>query len=161
MTRFLEPGTPTGIGSLPFDDAAEAARRELLLHRELPSAPQLPARSPSEGMLAQVATGMSGVRVAEADDGWALSVDRREFGAGDLDAPLDAEAFGGVHTFLAEAAAMGHTGPVKVQLAGAITLGLALLHGGAKPAKAFPVAADVVGGRVRALVTAVRTALPS
>src|SRR4051812_9421418 len=112
MTRFLEPGTPTGVGSLPFDDATDAARHELLLHRELPAAPQLPRRSAAEGMLAQVAIGMAGVRLAE--DGWSLSVDRRRgIGAGDVDAPLDAEAFGGVHAFLTEAAAMGHTGPVK------------------------------------------------
>jgi hypothetical protein len=159
MTRFLEPGTPTGVGSLPFDDVAEAARRELHLHRELPAAPQLPRRSHAEGMLAQLVTGMDGVSWRE--DGCSLSVDRRAAGAGDVSAPLDPEAFGGVLGFLDEAKAIGHTGPVKVQLAGPVTLGLALLHGGAKPAKAFPLAAAVVAGRLKALVAQVRAQLPA
>jgi hypothetical protein len=157
--RFLEPGTPTGVGSLPYDDVADAARHELHLHRELPAAPQLPNRSRNEGMLAQLAVGMDGVRLA--DDGWTLAVDRRGPGTGDLDAPLHEDAFAGVLGFLAEAAAIGHTGPVKVQLAGPITLGLALIRAGAKPSKAFAVAAATVGGRLRTLVSTVRAALPT
>jgi hypothetical protein len=159
---FLETGAPAGIGSLPFDDVTDAARVELSLHPELPSAPQLPRRSPHEGMLAQVVRGMTGVCVADDDvDGPSLRLDRRSFGPGDVDAPLDPDAFGGTLGFLSTAASIGHRGAVKVQLAGPVTLGLALAAAGAKPAKAFSVAAAVVGGRARALVGAVRSALPA
>ena len=159
-SRFLEPGTPTGVGSLPFDDAADAARHELHLHRELPAAPQLPRRSADESMLAQVVAGMDGVRVADSAGG-SLTIERRNLGAGDTAAPLDPAAFGGVLTFLDEAKSIGHTGPVKVQLTGSITLGLALTRAGAKPTKAFGLASQVVAGRLRALVAAVRNTLPA
>jgi hypothetical protein len=156
--RFLEPGTPTGVGSLPHLDAGAAAEETLRLHRELPAAPQLPRRHPLEGMLAQVTTGMSGVTIGE--DGWTLEVDRRRLGAGDVDAPIDPVAFGGTRAFLHTAAAVGHRGPVKVQVTGPVTLGLALLDAGARPAKAWALAAAVVGGRVRALRSALATVLP-
>jgi hypothetical protein len=157
--RFLEPGTPSAVGSLPHLDAGEAADQALLLQPELPTAPQLPRRHPLEGMLAQVTTGMSGVSVGE--DGWKLDVDRRRLGTGDVDAPIDPVAFGGTRTFLDAAAAAGRDGrPVKVQVTGPVTLGLALLDGGARPAKAWSLAADVVGGRIKALLAEVGRALP-
>ena len=158
--RFLEPGTPSAVGSLPHVDAAAAAATALALHPELPAAPQLPRRHPLEGMLAQVAAGMSGVSVGE--DGWTLDVDRRRLGAGDLDAPLDANAFGATRTFLEAAAADGRDGrPVKLQVAGPVTLGLALLDGGARPTKAWALAGDVVRGRVKALLAETARALPT
>lgn len=158
--RFLEPGTPSAVGSLPHDDAVEAARTTLALQPELPAAPQLPRLHPSEGMLAQVVAGMDGVTVGE--NGWRLDVDRRRAGTGDVDAPLDGTAFASTKTFLDIAAAAGHDGrPVKVQLAGPVTLGLALLDGGARNAKAWSLAATVVRGRVKALLAEVAAVLPS
>lgn len=158
--RFLEPGTPSAVGSLPHDDAAAAAVTVLTLQPELPTAPQLPRRHPLEGMLAQVATGMDGVTVGE--DGWRLQVDRRRLGAGDVGAPLDARAFGSTRVFLDTAAIAGQDGrPIKVQLTGPVTLGMALLDGGARSAKAWSVAGAVVRGRVRALLAEVAEVLPS
>ena len=158
--RFLEPGTPSAVGSLPHDDAVEASRLALALQPELPAAPQLHRRHPLEGMLAQVTTGMDGVSVGEG--GWRLDVDRRRLGAGDVDAPLDANAFGSTRTFLDVLAGAGHDGrPVKVQLTGPVTLGLALLDGGARPGKVWTLAATVVRGRVKALLAEVATALPA
>ena len=156
--RFLDPGTPTAVGSLPHLDAAKAAVDALRFQRELPAAPQLPRRHPIEGMLAQVAAGMSGVAVGE--DGWKLDVDRRRLGSGDLDAPLDAAAFLSTRAFLDAAAAAGHDGPVKVQLTGPVTLGLALLDGGARSTKAWSLAGAVVRGRVKALLAAIGESLP-
>ncbi len=49
----LVPGVATGIGSLPHDDPVAAAEVVLRCLPELPAAPQLPARDPREGMLAQ------------------------------------------------------------------------------------------------------------
>lgn len=156
--RFLDPGTPSAIGSLPHVDAARAAADALALQPELPAAPQLPGRHPLEGMLAQVTTGMDGVTLNE--DGWKLDVDRRRLGAGDVDAPLDAEAFGATRAFLEAAAAAGHDGPVKVQVTGPVTLGLALIEGGARPAKTWAIAGEVVRGRVRAVLAEVARTLP-
>src|SRR3954466_556543 len=48
----LRGGVATAIGSLPHTDAVQAAELVLGAHPELPCAPQLPARSPREGMLA-------------------------------------------------------------------------------------------------------------
>jgi hypothetical protein len=156
--RFLEPGTPSAVGSLPHLDASAAAADALRLQPELPASPQLPNRHRREGMLAQVATGMAGVTVAE--DGWRLRVDRRRVGTGDVEAPLDADAFGATRTFLDVAAAAGHTGPVKLQVAGPVTLGLALLDGGARASKVWSLAAAVVRGRVKALLAEARQKLP-
>ena len=49
----LVPGLATGIGSLPHTDARDAAEVVLRCLPEFPAAPQLPARDPREGMLAQ------------------------------------------------------------------------------------------------------------
>ena len=63
----LPPGVATSIGSLPHRDPDEAARFILERHPDLPAAPSLPHRSPSESMLAQAVWGLSGV--ATGDDG--------------------------------------------------------------------------------------------
>ena len=149
--RFLEPGTPSAVGSLPHGDAVEAATMALALQPELPAAPQLPRRQPLEGMLAQVATGMDGVTVGE--DGGRLDVDRRRLGSGDVDAPLDRRAFGATRTFLDVAAAAGHDGrPIKVQLTGPVTLGLALVEAGAPAETAFATAVEAVTARAGAML---------
>lgn len=155
---LLGPGTPSAIGSLPHVDALAAASDALRLTPELAVAPQLPARHPREGMLAQVVTGVPGVQVGE--DGWRLSVDRRRLAVPAEPLPLDDEAWAGTRTFLALAAASGHAGPVKLQVAGPLTVGLALLHAGARPAKAFAVAATVVRQRVRSVLALAAEFLP-
>jgi len=52
MTRALR-GLATGIGSLPFTDAGEAVEAVVRACPALPFWPQLPTRTPLEGMLAQ------------------------------------------------------------------------------------------------------------
>lgn len=155
---ILHPGTPSAIGSLPHADVEQAARFALEAQPELPVAPQLPRRHPSEGMLAQVAAGMSGVRVG--NDGWSLAVDRRRLGPGPAGAPLDTDAWAGTLAFLRRAAAIGHAGPVKVQIAGPVTLGLALAQAGTPASKAFAVAGAVVRDRIRAVRREVAGSLP-
>lgn len=157
MPFLLRPGTPSAVGSLPHADADAAAADALRLTPELPAAPQLPRRHPREGMLAQVAAGVPGVRV---DGCGALRVDRRRLAAGDAGQALDPDAWGGTLAFLRRAAEVGHQGPIKVQLTGPVTFGLALLHGGAAPARAFTVAGAVVRDRTRALLQAAQAVLP-
>jgi hypothetical protein len=154
----LVGGTPSAIGSLPHTDPAEAARLALQLHPELPTAPSLPARSPAEGMLAQVASGMGGVSFG-ADGG--LVVDRRRLAPPAEGTGLDGDAWGGIRAFLRTAADDGRTGPIKLQVTGPVTLGLALVAAGAKPAKALAVAGATVGNRVKALVAEATVTLPT
>jgi len=150
----LESGTPTAVGSLPHVDAATAAMAELQLHPELPSAPQLPRRSARESMLAQAAAGMCGVSVR--DDG-RLRV-ARAFAPPPRDAPLDADAWAGTLAFLT--AATGRRGPIKLQMTGPVTLGLALVDAGVRQDRAFAAASQTVHSRTRALITATKAHAP-
>jgi methionine synthase II (cobalamin-independent) len=144
----LPTAATTAIGSLPHTDPAAAVALVLDALGDLPAAPQLPQRNPAEGMLAQAVDGVAGVSV---DPDGALHVDRAVL---DPEAPIevsfDGEAWVGLNAFLA--AVVGRRGPVKLQLTGPLTLGLALLHAGAPADVAFPVAARAVHDRAKALV---------
>lgn len=158
MRPLLTPGTSSGVGSLPHTELAAAVDDALRLTPELPAAPQLPRRHPREGMLAQVAHGLPGVTVDA--EGASLQVDRRRLAAGDDGAPLDPEAWAGTLAFLRRAAELGHEGPVKVQVTGPVTLGLALVRGGAQPSRAFAVAGAVVRNRVHSLLAEAAAVAP-
>lgn len=152
----LRPGMATSMGSLPHRDADEAAAFVLARHPDLPAAPQLPARSPLEGMVAQAARGIEGVRV---DPDGSIHVDPAGLDPGaPVRTPIDGSSHAGLLAFLAHAA--GRTGPVKVQLTGPVTLGLALLHAGADPEVAFPVAGAAVSAQARDLVQLCQRRLP-
>jgi hypothetical protein len=152
----LRPGSVTSMGSLPHRDADEAAAFVLAHHPGLPAAPQLPSRSPLENMVAQAARGIPGVHVSGEG---VVSLT----GAGlDVDAPVrtpvDGASHGGLLAFLAAVA--GRTEPVKIQLTGPITLGLALEAAGADAATAFAVAGAAVSTQARDLATLTRHRLP-
>ena len=137
-------GWATSIGSLPHTDPVEAARLVLRTQPDLPAAPSLPQRSPLEGMLPQAMWGMSGIKI-DADG--AIAVD---LGALDPEAPLadpglEDEPFVGLQTFLREVA--GRTSPIKAQLTGAVTLGLALTMYGVDEPLAFRLALHAVRER--------------
>lgn len=155
-TLALKAGMVTSVGSLPHHDADEAAEFVLRRHPLVPSAPQLPHRSPLEGMIAQAARGIPGVSVAP--DG-SLTVDTAVL---DPEAPtepcLDGAGHAGLLAFLSLVA--GRTDPIKIQLTGPITLGLALVAAGAEPKVAFPVALQAVRTRGAALVALCRRRLP-
>lgn len=157
MTVRLAAGIPSAVGSLPHLDVDAAASVALTAHPELPAAPQLPRRHPLEGMLAQVAVGMPGVEITP--DG-SLVVDRRRLAAVDEGTALDREAWRSTVAFLRLAAEVGHSGPIKLQITGPVTLGLALLGAGAKPARAFGVAAATVRAGIHALLEEARATVP-
>lgn len=150
-------GLATTIGSLPHTDPAAAATFVLERQPRLPAAPSLPNRSAVEGMLAQAAWGIDGVTVLS--DG-SLDVDARSVdpAAPLLDPGIGGEPFVALRAFLAAVA--GRRAPIKLQLTGPVTLGIAL-HGLGVPAKrAFAVAGAAVRARASALVRAAQDAAP-
>src|SRR4051812_15975001 len=129
----LVPGVATGIGSLPHDDPVAAAELVLRCLPELPAAPQLPARDPREGMIAQwlgalpeVAVDAEGTVVVAASSNAAPECE------------FDGGAHAGLLAFL-DVAAAREKRPVrvKVQLTGPLTLGVALEAAGMPAPRAF------------------------
>ncbi len=152
----LAPGIATGIGSLPHTDPVVAAAVVLDALPELPAAPQLPARDPREGMLAQWLVALP--EVAVAPDG-TFSVD----GVSNL-APscrFTPDAHGGLLAFL-DVAATRAVVPVrvKVQLTGPLTLGTALVAAGVPERHAFRRAAEVARSWAVAIEELVDERLP-
>lgn len=154
----LTSGSSFGIGSLPHRDAVEAAHFALRAFG-IPTIPSLPRRSPAEGMIAQAVVGLPGVTLGQygsvALD--AAAVDPAAAFATDL----GHDAFVGFRTFLEVAAARGLRGPVKFQVAGPVTLGLALVRAGLDAAVAFDVAMIAARERITALSAAAAAALPA
>jgi hypothetical protein len=152
----LVPGAATGIGSLPHEDPVAAAEVVLRCLPDLPAAPQLPARDPREGMLAQWLGALPEVTIAP--DG-AVVVD-----SDSDDAPVCDFAAGGhsgLLTFLDVAAAREKTPPrVKVQVTGPLTLGVALQAAGVAGPRAFRRAAEATRAWSVAVEELVRTKLP-
>jgi hypothetical protein len=149
-------GTATSVGSLPHRDADAAAEFVVRSHPALPAAPQLPRRSPLEGMVAQGARGIAGVAVAP-DGSLTLDLDVLDPEA-PVANPFDGAGHAGLLAFLT--AVTGRTGPVKFQLTGPVTLGLALIEAGAEPDVAYPVAEAAVRAHGRALLELCRRRLP-
>lgn len=154
--QVLRPGAVTSIGSLPHRDADSAAGFVLRHHASLPAVPQLPRRSPLEGMVAQAARGIVGVRVTP--DG-TLVVDPAALDpAAPTQPTFDGSSHAGLLAFLSLAA--GRTDPVKLQLTGPITLALAFLYAGAAPDVALGVAVAAVRAEGTALLALCRRRLP-
>jgi hypothetical protein len=154
---LLHVGLATSIGSLPHDDAGQAVRFVLERQPRLPAAPSLPRRAGVEGMIAQAAWGVPGVRVLA--DG-SLLVDEASI---DPDAPVtdggvDSDGFLGLRAFLA--AIGGRVAPFKIQITGPVTLGIALHAVGVPAPRAFAVAAKAVATRSRDVLRAARRAAP-
>ena len=105
----------TGVGSLPGDDAREAARLVVGELPDLPHLPELPARGPAAGMIGRSVGLLSGLGADLQPAGWRLvgppGADQRRARsllAQDLDALEE-------HT-------QGYTGTLKVQVAGPLTM---------------------------------------
>lgn len=147
-----------GVGSLPHRNADVAAVFSFEAF-EVVTIPSLPRRSPAEAPVAQVLVGAPGVTFGQ-------------YGTLGIDVPaLDPEAavstdlwrdtFVGFRTCLELAVERRHQGPIKWQLLGPISLGLALRRAGAEPVDAFRMARRVVRSHLTALTAAVAEALPS
>ena len=148
-TLEFAPGTETSIGSLPHVDPREAVEFVLARQGRLPAAPSLPQRTPLESMIAQAAWGIPGVLVGE-DGSLDLALDRLDPEAPLADSDLSGEPFLTLRTFLG--AVHGRSEPVKLQLTGPVTLGLALHAAGADAERAFAVAGAAVRARAAGLL---------
>lgn len=157
MTSELRAGTSTSIGSLPHTDAHEAAALVLDRQPRLPAAPSLPNRSGRERMVAQGAWGIAGVDVL-ADGSLRIDDPRLDPEAPLTTSGLDGEPFVGLRAFLGAAA--GRRGPVKLQVTGPVTLGLALHAAGVDAARAFAVAGAAVRARAADLLAVAGGSLP-
>jgi methionine synthase II (cobalamin-independent) len=105
----------TGIGSMPGTDFAESLRTVLDTVGDLPFVPELPGRGVHAGMVGRTLSLLSGLEADLQPDGWRVGVGEgadvrraRSLLAHDLD--------------LAEELAQGHTGPLKIQVTGPLTL---------------------------------------
>ena len=144
---LLPAGAVTGIGSLPSTDPAEASALVLRTLPDLPAAPQLPNRSPAESMLAQVTCCIPGV--STNPDG-TLRVDEQGLDEPPAVTGLDEEAWRGTLAFLD--GVTHRRGPVKLQLAGPVTVAVGLIEAGVEVAPALSTASTAVAGTARALV---------
>lgn len=145
----LPVGIDTAIGSLPHRDIDAAVAFALAKQRRLPAAPSLPARTPLEGMIPQAAWGVPGVRLAP-DGSVDLVPDELDPAAPLGDPGLTGEPFATLRAFLDAVA--DRVDPIKLQLTGPVTLGLALHAAGAHPDRAFAVAGNAVRQRAAALL---------
>jgi hypothetical protein len=152
------PGMATSIGSRPHQDADAAAALVLRCVPELPAAPQLPNRSPLDGMVAQWVRAIDGVDVAS--DG-SISVPGHLDPRACIDTTFDPIAHGGLLAFLDVAAEQARPPKrVKVQCAGPLTLAVALIDAGADADTAFALGARAARLWSRALQELVAERLP-
>src|SRR5947209_14339187 len=148
VTAVLRSGAVTSIGSLPHRDADTAAAFVVRHHAALPAAPQLPRRSRFEGMVVQAARGIAGVHL-DSQANLSIDVDALDVNA-TVQPTFDSSSHAGLLAFLSLVA--GREEPIKLQLTGPITLGIALADAGAPAELAFAVAAAAVRAEGRALV---------
>jgi hypothetical protein len=153
----LPRGLATSVGSLPHTDPRAAATFILERQPKLPTAPSLPNRSGVERMIAQAAWGINGVRVLEdgsleVDD---LAIDPRH---PLTEAGIDGAPFVALRAFLGAVA--GRRAPIKLQLTGPVTLGIALVNVGVPARRAFAVAGAAVRARARSLLAAAQETAP-
>ena len=128
-----QPGTATGIGSLPGTDPMEAARTVIDELPDFPHLAELPARGPGADMIGRTAALLIDMPIETTPRGWRLSPERpgkdlrraRSMLSSDLDAM--------------EEVLDGYQGLLKVQLAGPWTLAATLEQPHSlKPALADP-----------------------
>lgn len=155
MPSRLLGGMSMAIGSLPHLSLVDAVTLSLS-STDIVTIPTLPKRSPAESMIAQALVGIVGVTVGQYGS---IAVD---IALVDPHSPvstnLDSDAFGGFRSFLS--CAEDFVGPVKWQMVGPITLGMALLRAGVPARIAFEVAVRTVRAHAHDLLAAVAEAFP-
>ena len=157
MNISLPVGLGTSIGTLPHRDPVAAIQFVLANQPRLPALPLLPNWSPLERRVPQAASGIPGVTVL-ADGSLSIVKGDLEVGAGFVDPAFAGPAYRVLHHFLDALATV--EGPAKFQIAGPVTLGLALRAAGLAGPVAFALAGEVVCSRIQALLALVQARCP-
>jgi methionine synthase II (cobalamin-independent) len=133
---FLGNCRATGMGSLPHTAVAEAVDAVFASSPDLPYWPQLPKVSTREGMTDQAAVGLPGLRIEEGgrlrlvqDEAFLEGVENlltAYEGVDASEAAIPGESAAGFEPFIA-AARSRHVKEAKGQIAGPITVGMAIL----------------------------------
>ncbi len=147
-----------GVGSLPHRDVGVAAHFSFEAFDVL-TLPSLPRRSPAEASVAQALVGAPGVTLGQYGT-VAIDVSHLDPEA-DVRTDFGSDGFAGFRGCLDLAVARQHTGPVKWQFVGPISVGLALRRAGAPPTVAFPMAARMVRSHLASLAATISHALPT
>jgi len=133
----IRPFSTTGIGSLPHLDPKEACKAALESF-DIPFWPQLPQASFREGMIAQFAEGLPGLRVdMERGSIW-VEDDAEAVGkfyescTGDAEIPISVEYASGLYAFLDEIKGRRFE-QVKGHVTGPLTFSLSLKDKGGRP----------------------------
>jgi hypothetical protein len=163
MMPFEPACLPTGIGTLPHENAEEACELIFENFRGIPFWPQLPRRAPSENMYAQFAKGLPGIReedgrlIIDTSSGFEEAMTafyERYLAAQDVGFPLDRARAEGFFAFVEmfrqprpkkngflPTALKGHvTGPVS--------LGLSIQEPGGKPVLYNDLAMDAIAKNI-------------
>jgi hypothetical protein len=159
-TGFLDivPASATiGVGSLPHRDVDAAAEFSFEAFDVL-TLPSLPRRCPAEAPIAQALVGAPGVTLGQYGT-VAIDVSRLDPTA-EVRTDFGSDRFAGFRSCLELAVRRGHTGPVKWQFVGPISVGVALRRGGAPPDVAFSMASRVVQSHLRSISARISVALP-
>lgn len=157
LASIVPAGATIGHGSLPFRQVGQAVDFAFEAY-DVPTAPTLPRRSPAETGIAQALTGMPGVMLGQYGS---LAIDLASL---DPDAPvatdLTGDCFAGMRGFLKRLRVRGHSGPVKWQFVGPLSVGIALRRAGADPALAFRAAQHTVRAHLATIAAEVAAAAP-
>ncbi|MGB3195343.1 MAG: hypothetical protein WBC39_08665, partial [Phycisphaerae bacterium] len=149
---FLGNCRATGIGSLPHTDVDEAVEAVFTSAPDLPYWPQLPKVSPKEGMNEQALAGLPGLRVEDGklrhvqDEAFFLDVEKifAAYEAGDAAAAaIPGESACAFEPFCAAVRQRG-VAQAKGQIAGPITVGMAVLGEDGNPILYDEVVRDVL-----------------
>lgn len=108
-------GWATGVGSLPYTDARQAASTVFDELPDLPHVPELPGRGVAAGMVARGCSILVDLHVDLQPAGWRLV-------AGESADERRARSLWGEDLDAVEEVAHAYTGPLKVQVAGPFTL---------------------------------------
>jgi hypothetical protein len=109
--------------------------------------------------MAQAVSGLPGVSLGQYGS-IALDVSRFEPDAG-FNVNINSESFGALRAFLDLAVERGHTGPVKWQFVGPVTLGMGLVRAGSPVDVAFRTAVNAVRAHLVGLSLEISSRLPS
>jgi len=149
---FLGNCRATGIGSLPHTDARAAVEAVFAFSPDLPYWPQLPKVSPKEGMNEQALAGLPGLRIEGGklrhvqDEAFFLGVEKvfAAYESGDAEvAAIPGDSARAFEPFLDTVRQRG-VAEAKGQLAGPITVGMAVLGENGNPILYDEVVRDVL-----------------